>query len=106
MESPGFARAAVSMRGSFPGQEGELEAETLLAPPLLQVSDVIQGEGDWRGSDRGGASGFLPSFFQQPFNGLLPYQTWQLFRERDRASDHLEGSLWSFLPLPVSDKGI
>lgn len=62
MESPGFARAAVSMRGSFPGQEGELEAETLLAPPLLQVSDVIQGEGDWRGSDRQGRGLRIPSF--------------------------------------------
>ena len=47
--------------------------------------------------DRGGGSGFIPSFFQQPFNGLLPNQTWQLFRERDRASDHLEACGLSYL---------
>lgn len=109
IESPGFTRADCGREeGLFQDRRGSWRQRHNLAVFFLQLSGALRERGleGLRHTEERGQDSFIPSFVQQPFNGLLPNQTWQPCGERDRASDHLEGSLWSFLPLPVSDEDI
>ena len=103
IELPGFTRADCGREeGLFQDRRGSWRQRHNLAVFFLQLSDALRERGleGLRHTEERGQDSFIPSFVQQPFNGLLPNQTWQPCGERDRASDHT----YLFQPSPMATR--